>query len=183
MIDIVLLGMNAWHPLKVSAVGGKLVCGPDDDRDTPDTQQAIYQFPGFVMNWEVHVGRPGLDGGGGHGAEFIGSDGYLLVDRAGWKVTDKKDQPMERVDSETRVNDHWANFIDCMRSRAKPRSDIETMHYTTTACHLANLAYRTGKLVEWDGAREAVTNDRDIMRDQSYRRAYRKPWSLPMHKV
>jgi predicted dehydrogenase len=183
MMDIVLLAMDAWHPTKVSSVGGKFISGPEDDRDTPDTQMAIYQFPDFVMNWEVHVGNPGLDGGRDHGTEFIGSEGVLLVDRGGWKITDKKGQPVEKPASATQVNNHWDNFIDCMRSRVKPRSDIETMHFTTTACHLANLAYRTGREIDWDGAREVVTNDKDLMRDQSYRRAYRKPWSLPMHKV
>jgi predicted dehydrogenase len=179
MMDIAFLGMNQWHPLSVASVGGKIISGPDDDRDTPDTQMAIYQFPNFVMNWEVHVGSPGLDGGGDHGTEFIGSEATLLVDRGGWRVTGKDGKEREKTPSETRVNDHWSNFLDCMRSRKQPRSDIETMHFTTTACHLANLAYRTGKRVEWDGTREVVTNDRSMMRDQCYRREYRKPWSLP----
>lgn len=179
MMDIVFLGMNQWHPLSVASAGGKFISGPEDDRDTPDTQMAIFQFPEFVMNWEVHVGRPGLDGGGDHGTEFIGSEATLRIDRGGWQVIGKDGKEQEKTPSQTRVNDHWSNFLDCMRSRQQPRSDIETMHYTTTACHLANLAYKTGKRVDWDGEREIVTNDRSIMHDQSYRRDYRKPWSLP----
>jgi predicted dehydrogenase len=193
MMDIALLGMNAWHPSQVSAVGGKIVSGPTDDRTTPDTQIAVYRFnnPDFVMQWEVHVGNPGMDGGGDHGTEFIGSDAILRVDRGGWSVVDKKGKPVETVPSARQVKErgkngmdaHTWNFLDCMRSREMPRSDIETMHYTTTVCHLANLALRTGKLVEWDGATERVTNDKGIMKDQSYRREYRKPWKLPVHKV
>jgi hypothetical protein len=57
------------------------------------------------------------------------------------------------------------------------------MHATTTFCHLANLAYRTGRLIEWDAEREVVKNDRTVMDDQCYRREYRKPWKLPMHRV
>jgi hypothetical protein len=133
-----------------------------------------------VMNWEVHVGHPGLDGGSDHGTEFHGSEATLIVDRGGWRVTGYDGREREKTPSETRVNDHWSNFLDCMRSRKQPRSDIESMHYTTTACHLANLAYKTGKRVEWDGERQVVTNDRSIMHDPSYRREYRKPWSLPM---
>ncbi len=185
MLDIALLGMNAWHPKQVSSLGGKIVSGPKDDRDTPDTQIALYKFddPDFVLQWEVHVGNPGLDGGGDHGTEFIGSDGILKVDRGGWSVTDKAGKPIEKTVSANRVNDHWANFLDCMRSREKPRSDIETMHYTTTVCHLGNLAYRTGKLVEWNAATETVTNDKAIMKDQSFQRTYRRPWVLPIHKA
>jgi predicted dehydrogenase len=181
MIDVVLLGMDQWHPQSVASVGGKLVSGPDDDRDTPDTQMAIFQFPGFVLNWEVHVGRPGLDGGGHHGAEFIGTEGSLIVDRTGflWRPNGGQEGPS----AEPAGGDHARDFLDCIKRRGRPRSDIETMHHTTTACHLANLAYRTGKRIEWDARREVVTNDRSVMRDQCYQREYRKSWRLPMHRV
>ena len=181
MIDIALLGMNAWRPVEVSSLGGKIISGPNDDRDTPDTQIAIYRFkdPDFVLYWEVHVGNPGLDGGGDHGTEFVGDDAVLRVDRGGWSVVGKDGKPREKTPSENRVNDHWSNFLDCMRSRKATRSDIESMHYTTTMCHLANLSYRTGKGIDWDAKTERVTNDRSVMDDQTYRREYRKPWILP----
>jgi predicted dehydrogenase len=194
MIDIVLLGMNQWHPLAVSSVGGKLVCGPKDDRDTPDTQMAIFQFPDFIMNWEIHVGPPGLDGGGHHGAEFIGAAGTLIVDRGGlqWRPngTNAADAPAGGGPSTSPIPaasrpgvSHSRNFLDCIKSRARPRSDIETMHATTTMCHLANLAYRTGKRIRWDAEKEAVIGDRDAMNDQCYQREYRRPWKLPMYRV
>ncbi|MBW3623368.1 MAG: Gfo/Idh/MocA family oxidoreductase [Armatimonadetes bacterium] len=185
MIDIALLGMNTWHPQSVASYGGKILSGPQDDRDTPDTQIAIYKFnnPDFVLHWEVHVGAPGLDGGGDHGTEFIGSDAILRVDRGGWSVVGKDGQPREKTPSPNRVNDHWSNFLDCMRSRKTPRSDIETMHYTTAACHLANVAYRTGREIDWDGKTQRITNAPALMRDQSFYRAYRKPWSLPTHDM
>ncbi|MBW3622481.1 MAG: Gfo/Idh/MocA family oxidoreductase [Armatimonadetes bacterium] len=192
LIDIALLGMNVWHPSQVSSVGGKIISGPQDDRTTPDTQIAIYKFnnPEFVLHWEVHVGAPGLDGGGDHGIEFIGSDQIVMVNRGGWSISDKKLNPvtktasLRRVDSYSKngLDNHTANFLDCMRSRETPRSDIETMHYTTVACHLGNLAYRTGETVAWDPRTERVTNNRDVMKDIIYRREYRKPWKLPMHR-
>jgi predicted dehydrogenase len=181
MMAIVLLGMNQWHPLAVSSVGGKLVSGPKDDRDTPDTQMAIFQFPDFVMNWEIHVGPPGLDGGGHHGAEFIGEAGTLLVDRGGlqWRPNGSQGGPS----GETAGGSHSRNFLDCVKSRAKPRSDIETMHATTTMCHLANLAYRTGKRIRWDAEKEVVIGDRDAMNDPCYQREYRRPWKLPTYRA
>src|SRR5207249_9888478 len=104
MMDIVFLGMNrvppegrVVHPVSVASMGGKIVSGPNDDRDTPDTQMALFRFPDFVMNWEVHVGRPGLDGGGSHGTEFIGTEATLLVDRGGWRVTGKEGKEREKT--------------------------------------------------------------------------------------
>ncbi len=72
MLDICLLGMNQTDPVSVSAVGG--IFATDDDRDTPDTMIATYQFPKFVMTWEHRFNNErGLDGGMNHGTEFIGS--------------------------------------------------------------------------------------------------------------
>jgi len=184
MIDIVLLAMNAWHPVEAHSVGGKIVAGESDDRDTPDTQMAIFRFkdPDFVMNWEIHVGEPGLDGGGHHGAEFIGEKGILVVDRGGWNIIPKGRNELQKEPSPNRVNDHWSNFLECMRTRQKPRSDIETMHFTTTLCHLANTAYLSGQALHWDKNTEKIA-EREAMRCQTYQRPYRKPWKLPMHKV
>jgi predicted dehydrogenase len=185
MMDIVLLGMDVWSPQHVASYGGKIVAGEEDDRTTPDTQMAIYRFPEFVMNWEIHVGAPALDGGGSHGAEFIGREGSIIVDRGGYRLRDGRGNPVE--EKLPTVNplptNHMRNFVDCIKTRKKPRSDIETMHKTTTLCHLANLTYLIGRSVEWDGEKDMVVGDPAAMDCQSYRREYRRPWSLPMHKV
>lgn len=187
MMDIALLGMapdddHLPMPLSVSAHGGKLLA-PDDDRTTPDTHIAIFQFPTFVMQWEAHAGNYGMDGGGDHGAEFLGANGRLMVDRGGWQVWDRDNKPMEKTASSRRVADHNGNFLDCMRSRATPRAPVDSLHQTTTVCHLANLALLAGRTLEWDARREVVTNDRRAMDLLPYRRPYRKPWTLPTVKA
>jgi len=193
MIDIVLLGMNDWHPLEVSSVGGKLVCGEDDDRTTPDTQMTIYRFSDWVMNWEIHVGGEGLDGSpGGHGAEFIGEKGKMIIDRGGIKWHPYGDHPGpedagkdQGPDQPSRWSDmnHIGDFLENMRTRGKCASDIETMHYTTTCCHLANVSYQAGRSVKWDGEKGVIVGDRKAMECQAYRREYRKPWKLPVYKA
>ena len=191
MIDIIMLAMNVRHPLEVSAVGGKLVSGEDDDRTTPDTQMTIYKFPDFVMNWEVHVGGEGLDGGIGHGAEFIGEKGKMIVDRSGIKWTPYGNNPGpldagkdQGPDQPSRWANavHIGNFLDNVRSRGKCRSDIESMYYTTTCCHLSNLSYQAGRSIKWDGEKGVVIGDKKAMGYQAYRREYRKPWKLPVYK-
>jgi predicted dehydrogenase len=183
MMDIVLLGMNVWDPIEVASVGGKIIAGEDDDRTTPDTQMAIFKFPGFVMNWEIHVGGPGLDGGGGHGCEFIGRNGSLILDRGGYKLRPERGrlESEEIPQGDPVPTDHARNFLDCIKTREKPRSDIESMHKTTTLCHLSNLAYLAGRSFRWDGEKEVVIGDREVMEVQSYQREYRRPWSLPIH--
>ena len=187
MIDIAALGMspdddNLVMPTSVSSYGGKFLA-PEDDRTAPDTHVALYEYPDFVMQWETHAGGYGMDGGGDHGAEFLGTNGRLMVDRGGWQLWDRDNKPMEKVASDRKVNDHNGNFLDCMRTRRQTRAPIESLHKTTTLCHLANLAMLAGHTIEWDAAREVVTNDRRAMDLLPYRRPYRKPWTLPTVKV
>ena len=181
MLDTVGTFMNEWHPQEVASYGGKLACGPDDDRTTPDTQIAIYKFPDWILQWEIHVHGAGLDGGGGHGAEFIGDAGTLRIDRSGWNFDKGKEVGQTTI--EKLPSDHWHNFIDCMRSREKPRSDIESMHYSTNLCHLANAAYIMGRSLEWDGRKQEIVGDKEALQCQSYIREYRKPWVLPRHDL
>ena len=181
MIDIVLLGMGDASPLEVSSVGGKIMSGEDDDRTTPDTQMAVFKFKDFVMNWELHAIGKGLDEGpSNHGTEFIGDKGKLIVDRGGitWKPYGDNPGPEKK----NQAGDHIQDFLDNVRSRGKCRSDIESMYYTTTCCHLMNLAYQADRSIKWDGEKGEVVGDRKAMDFQAYKRKYRKPWKLPFYK-
>ena len=191
MIDIVLLGMNAKHPLEVASYGGKLRCAADDDRDTPDTMISAIKFPDWVMQWEIHVGGEGLDGGGGHGSEFIGENGKMIVDRSGIKWSPYgdhpgpedagKDQGGDRPDRWSNA-DHIGQFLRNMRTREKCVADVESVYYTTACCHLTNLSYQTGRSVKWDGEKGIILGDKHATDARAFRREYRKPWKLPYYK-
>ncbi len=192
MIDIVLLGMNAKSPLEVAAYGGKMRCAQDDDRDTPDTMIAAYKFPDFVMQWEIHVGGEGLDGSKvGHGSEFIGEKGKLIVDREGIKWTPYgdnpgpqdagKDQGGDRPDRWSNA-DHIGEFLTNIKTRKKCIADVESVYYTTTCCHLSNVAYQVGRSIRWDGENGVVVGDKKAMETRAFKRPYRKPWNLPKYK-
>ena len=179
MIDIVLLGMNEWHPTDVSSCGGEFHFR-DDDRDMPDTQMAVFKFPSFLMYWEVNMNSEGLDGGGGSAAEFIGEKGRMIVDRGGIKWHPYGDHP--GPEKKTPNGDHIQDFLDNMRTRGKCRSDIETTYCITVCCHLANLSYEAGRSIKWDGPSGVVIGDKKAMDFQAYKREYRKPWRLPYYK-
>jgi len=191
MIDIVLLGMNAKHPLEVAAYGGKLRCAPDDDRDSPDTMISSIKFPDWVMQWEIHVGGEGLDGGGGHGSEFIGENGKMIVDRSGIKWTPYGDHPGpedanknqggDRPDRWTN-SDHMGEFLTNVRTRGKCCADVESVYYTTACCHLTNASYQIGRSIKWDGENGVIVGDKKAMEARAFQREYRKPWKLPKYK-
>ena len=184
MIDIALLGMskdeNLPMPTTVSSAGGQLaILG--EDRDAPDTLETIYRFkdPDFVLQWSILSDHPGKPG---HGTEFVSDDGKTLrVWRGGWIVLDADGKEIPKEESDA-VGDHWRNFLDCVKSREKPRADIGSVAQTTICCHLANVAWESGEMLRWDNDKMDLIGKAG-KNAIGYRRDYRKPWSLPIYHL
>jgi predicted dehydrogenase len=186
MIDIANWGMDVTAPLTAMSTGGKFGF-PEDAEETPDTQQALWQFEKFSMIWEhaTAVGRgPYMRD---HGVAFHGNNGVLVVDRGGWEVfpeTETKDgRKRYRSAGEPRRGSrgdyhqlHVRNFLDCMDSRERPRSDVEIGHHSMIACHLGNIAFRLKRVVAWDTAAGTIAGDPEAQ--AMIHRPYRAPWTL-----
>jgi predicted dehydrogenase len=69
---------------------------------------------------------------------------------------------------------HARNFLDCVKSRQQPVSDLASGHEVATACHLANISLRTGRRIQWDADKEQIVNDPQA--NAMLERPYRKPW-------
>ena len=187
MIDIANWGMNVKAPRAALSVGGKFGF-PEDAEETPDTQQVLWELDGFSMVWEhataIGQGPYARD----HGVAFHGNNGILVVDRGGWEVfpetvtsggrkTYRMAGTPRRGTGGTNSHDaHVQNFLECLDSRARPRSDVETGHHSMIACHLANIAFRLKRRVDWDVDGERVLGDADAQ--ALVLKPYRAPWSL-----
>jgi predicted dehydrogenase len=77
-------------------------------------------------------------------------------------------------DSAEQYLEHARNFLDCVRTRKTPISDVESGHRVATACHLANLSLRLGRSLPWDGKRETIPGN--VEAAQHLVRPYRAPW-------
>jgi predicted dehydrogenase len=187
MIDIANWAMGIKAPSSAVSIGGKFGY-PNDAMETPDTQQVMWAFPGFSMIWEHALGVGRGPEAREHGVQFHGEQGVLVVDRNAWEVfpeTDRIDKPgriykSAGVPRRSSSGDmhllHVQNFIDCMRSRKRPNSDVEIGHNSMIACHLGNIAQRLGRQVKWDVDKEMIIGDKEA---QSYvTREYRAPWKL-----
>jgi predicted dehydrogenase len=188
MIDVANWGMGVSVPKSATSVGGKFGF-PDDAEETPDTQQALWEFDGFSMIWEhataIGQGPYGKD----HGAAFHGNSGILVVDRSGWEVfpeTETKNgkrsfrmagEPRRGSGGQDMHQAHVKDFLDAIDSRKRTASDVEIGHNSMIACHLANIAFRTGRRVQWDAAREQIVGDAEAQK--LIHKAYRAPWTLP----
>ncbi len=189
MIDIANWGMGIKAPSSAVSAGGKFGY-PNDAMETPDTQQVIWEFPQFSMIWEHALGVGRGPEQREHGVVFHGNDGVLVVDRGGWQVfpeTDAIDKPMREykmagVPRQGAGNPdyhltHVQNFLDCMRTRQRPHSDVEIGHNSMIACHLGNIAYRLRRSVKWDVEGERFVDDPEAQKYFDYE--HRAPWKLP----
>lgn len=181
MLDIALLGASESQdlilPTSVTASGG-LWALTDDDRDVADTTEAVMTFndPDMVMTWSVlrdHPGKPG------HGTEFIGDSGNSVrVWRGGWLVLDKDGKELPKTSVEGYKTNHWRDFLDCMKSRGKPRADLDSVAQTTTCCHLINAALLSGEKVRYDKDSRDIVG-RSGKSTLAYTRDYRSGYELP----
>jgi predicted dehydrogenase len=119
-----------------------------------------------------------------NGILFEGDKGRIFVSRgklSGTPVEELEENPLPE-DAITRLykgkkpGNHMANFFECIKSREQPISDVFTHHRSMTTCHLANIAIRLGRKLNWDPQTEQIVGDPDANAWQ--RREQRKGYEI-----
>ena len=173
-------------PVSVSAHGGRFAV--DDDRDIPDTLEVIYEFEsGRLLTFGQYEasGIPALRSGevelrGTLGTIYASSSGYEVVPDKGGQFQDWQPRIEARkvLRNDGNLDDrHMANFLECVRTRARPACDVEDGHLSTVFAHLANISLATRSRIEWDPTHERIKNNKTANNLLHYR--YREPWKLP----
>jgi predicted dehydrogenase len=196
-INIIQWAMKVDGPNAVAACGGKMCL--QDNCQTPDTLQVTFEYPGFLATYENRLGNQHSRYGEHEyvgrdwdvlrewGMEFYGTDGTLLFDEMGLQVHPEKSRlgqkqmdktpSMVLKDNDEGLGDHVRNFLDCVKSRQRPVSDIEIGQRATNSCHLGNIAYRTKARLVWDVANQKLLQggpEAQKLLDVEYR----APWRL-----
>ena len=104
---------------------------------------------------------------GDNGILFEGTKGRFFVNRGkivGKPVDDLKDNPLpgdaiKEVYGGPVAKNHTANFIDGMKSRKQPISDVRSHNRMLEICHLANIAMRLNRELKWDPAKREIVGD------------------------
>ncbi len=195
------LGQNAAR--SVTALGGKFA-GMDDNREIPDTLEAVWQYPGETLvtfsQFNATAAPAGLRNGeiefrGTKGTLYLQGNGYEIVpdaitenefparspvDRAGdrrWRVGEKAVIEAKKATGDSDTARHARNFVDCVKSRQACFCDAETGHRSTSATLIANIAHKTHSLLDWDAAAERFTNNSKA--NELLRYQYRAPHQFP----
>ena len=97
-----------------------------------------------------------------NGVKFIGTDGWIWVNRDEITASDKQLLLTPLPDNAVKLavsNDHMGNFFDCVRSRHDPIASVEGGHRSACIGHLIIIALRTGRKLAWNPEKEIFTGD------------------------
>jgi predicted dehydrogenase len=114
------------------------------------------------------------------GCRFIGSEGWVHVTR-GDITADPPSLLTKDIDAAAAKigvsDDHYRNFLECVRSGRDPVSTVESGHRATVLGNVADIAVRLGRKLKWDPKAERFVNDEEANRKLS--QPMRPPWRLP----
>jgi len=160
------LGLDQKAPRLASASAQYVNVEVPERDQVPDAFVVSWQYDDVVMSFTNAVTNdPQFDSVGNY---FFGPEGSLQVNRSGYRILPRLPRWRSPADApppiDTRIrrfdedyqNDphtiaHCRNFLDCIKSRKRPLTDIEIGFHSTLPCLLALLAIREGRSFAWDG--------------------------------
>ncbi len=114
-----------------------------------------------------------------HGIRFEGEEGWVHVDRS--RITAEPasllDVPFKPGDTRlVESNNHYHHFVDCVRTRQDPVSNVESGHQASLLGMIAETAIRLKRPLKWDPKAERFVGDAEA--DALLARPMRAPWKL-----
>jgi predicted dehydrogenase len=193
-LDIALMMMgDPGIPKKATCVGGRKVF--KDDRQAPDVQAATFDYDDFILTleltnyprymqkttgtirrndelpyWSQNATR----------VELYGSEQMMTIGRhgGGWQVTTSGGKVTKQQFGRPADEPHYANFLECAKSRKKPNADISVAHGACTMIHMANIAHRVGNVgVSFDADKNEFVDNPDA--NALVKREYRSKYAVP----
>ena len=168
-VDTIHWLMDDAVPLTAQASGGNFHF---QEWECPDTLNASFQYPkGHLVTYDSTLVQAYEDGG----MVYRGDKATLRLDRGGYQlftedsITEQKTvrpTPVKTVRAQRDGTvDHMLNFLDCVKSRKAPNSEVESAVAAANAAHFGNLAYKTGDTIRTARSASAwkpLFNGRDL---------------------
>lgn len=190
--DLCMWGLDVGLPTQITSMGGKFLW--DDAKEVPEVLTSVYNYPeeNKIIQFEVRPWCTNTESGVTVGNIFYGDKGILVVDGYDKYKTylGKKREPgksgedggpsgtgMDRGAGGT--DGHFANFIEAVRKQDKSilNGPVETAHLSSGLAHLGNIAYRTGRVLNFDPSKERFINDPEA--DRYLKDTYRSGYEIP----
>jgi predicted dehydrogenase len=170
-----------WWAIQPKGLKSVVARGEKTDgiADAPKWLDADMEFDGLKLFWTSIP--PNVPGAAERhiGAYFEGDKGTLLCDYEsrlitinGETVTDIPEIPQTLP----RSPGHQQNFVDAVKSRKQPESNLAYAREMTLPMHLALISWRLNRGVKWNAEKEKFMDDKEA--NALLNRKYRKGWDL-----
>ena len=192
-LDLALMLMgDPGIPKKATCVGGRKVF--QDDREAPDVQAASFEFDDFILTleltnyprymqkttgtirrndelpyWSQNATR----------IELYGAEQMMTIGRhgGGWQVATSGGKVTKQQYGRPADEPHYADFLECIKSRKKPNADISVAHNACAMIHMANIAHRMGNVgLSFDAETNSFLNDAQA--NEFIKRDYREKFKV-----
>jgi predicted dehydrogenase len=186
--DIARWGLQKQeHPVKIRSVGGYF-----GEESSQETQTTEFEYAdGKVLEFATRGQFTNDEGGVRIGNLFYGTKGWLWIEESGRKwqsyfgPKNEKGPGTDAPDAEptgltTIEFPHYQNFVDAIRA-GDPKllnCDVLEGHLSSALPHLANISYRVGRALVFDGKNEKFVDDKQADRLLT-RESYRKGFEIP----
>jgi predicted dehydrogenase len=185
-IDVCRWALGVDRCTRVTSTGGRYHF--DDDWEFPDTQEAVFEFPGGkTIIWDGQSCNGLATYGRSRGTAILGTTGSVVMDRDGYVVYDLKNAVVKQNlatqgsdglnissdDDMTRL--HIENFVAAIRTAEPLRQPIEEGAKSVLLCHLGNIAQWTGRALKVDPATGHIQGDDAAM--AYWQREYAPGWA------
>jgi predicted dehydrogenase len=116
------------------------------------------------------------------GTKWIGTDGWVWVDRGGFESSNPDWKKMKTLPENLRKiklyesKNHQRNFLDCVKSRQPTITPVETGHHSAIPGHLGLISMVVGRKIHWSNEHEKIIGDPDASKLLS--RPFRAPWKM-----
>jgi len=159
-----VLGYSHLAP-RVISFGGKFLW--DDDRQTPNTQVAFYDYKPAPIIFEMR-NLPHKKGDSAMDVTYRRIRTYMVIEceggyyAGGWAY-DYNDKKIRQF-KVSGGGSHHANFIKAVRSRkvSDLNADILQGHLSTALCHMGNISYRLGQTASRDDVMDSVKSNKEL---------------------
>ena len=134
---------------------------------------------GLQMKYANGVVMNHKDWGEFNAVQFIGSEGKIEVSRSFYRsdITDLTEMELKGNDKPLYHSDnHYQDWIDAIKNRNRPVSDVETGHRTASVCNIVNIAYTLERPLKWAPSHEKFIDDDDANRMLT--RPFRGKWDF-----
>lgn len=151
-------GMTDWgaHMFDIAQWGLDMDnSGPTELTPGKDGKGLVYRYANGVEMHHTPVDGPQY-------CQFVGTEGEVKVARRNLTTTPASLKDKVIGESEKHVyfsDNHYKDFLDAIKSRKKPISDVEVGHRTASVCTLGNIAYQLGRPLRWNPEKEKFEND------------------------